>query len=116
MNAWVFFLFHDANTYPSSSIQSPFHYNLAYPWCDPTRGFSWAHYHEHCRSRAAPARAFVGSGGGSGSDDPFPQAALAAFEVGMKLEAVDPEHQALVCIVTVAEIRGKWAMLSCHCY
>jgi hypothetical protein len=25
---------------------------------------------------------------------------------GMKLEAIDPEHQSLICVVSVAEVQG----------
>ena len=36
--------------------------------------------------------------------DPFPSAH--GFVVGHKLECVDPSHQSLVCVVSVAEVQG----------
>jgi hypothetical protein len=48
-------------------------------------------------TKAAPSKLFK---------CPFP-AEENPFSVGMKLEAIDPEHPALICVVTVAEIQGE---------
>ena len=70
------------------------HYNSDYPWHCPTRGFLWPQYLEGAGARAAPARLFPDPLQGHG------------FTTGMKLEAVDPEHQGLVCVVSVVEVVG----------
>ena len=52
----------------------------------------------HCSgTKAAPSKLFK---------CPFPVEEN-PFSVGMKLEAIDPEHPALICVVTVAEIQGE---------
>nr|1WJS_A Chain A, KIAA1798 protein [Homo sapiens] len=41
--------------------------------------------------------------GSSGSSGPYNKN---GFKVGMKLEGVDPEHQSVYCVLTVAEVCG----------
>ena len=60
--------------------------------------FSWGRYLDATNAKAAPTKLFS-----TGIPDrPNP------FRVGMKMEAIDPEHQAIFCCVTVAEIKGKY--------
>ncbi len=75
---------------------------MDHPWCDPYRGFCWPLYLEHTRSRAAPLSAFR---------ECFPAKTERTFQEGMKLEAIDPEHQAQICLVTVAEVKGRTGRL-----
>ncbi|XP_046442575.1 lethal(3)malignant brain tumor-like protein 1 isoform X2 [Daphnia pulex] len=58
--------------------------------------WSWSKYLERRRAQAAPERLF---------SDPFPYGKH-GFRTGMKLEGIDPEHQSLFCVMTVAEIQG----------
>ncbi|XP_032779060.2 lethal(3)malignant brain tumor-like protein 3 isoform X2 [Daphnia magna] len=58
--------------------------------------WSWSKYLERRRAQAAPERLF---------SDPFPYGKH-GFRSGMKLEGIDPEHQSLFCVMTVAEIQG----------
>ena len=80
------------------------------PWHDPNTktGFSWAKYLEATRSKIAPSKIFD-------ETTRFPNSTN-RFKVGMKLEAIDPEHPALFCVVTVVSIKGfvlnKFAVLS----
>lgn len=39
-------------------------------------------------------------------NNPFP-AGVNLFQVGHKLEAIDPEHQSNICAVTVVKIKGN---------
>uniref|UniRef100_A0A8D1LTU8 L3MBTL histone methyl-lysine binding protein 3 n=1 Tax=Sus scrofa TaxID=9823 RepID=A0A8D1LTU8_PIG len=58
-------------------------------WC-------WASYLEEEKAVAVPAKLFKES---------FPYNKN-GFKVGMKLEGVDPEHQSVYCVLTVAEVCG----------
>ena len=71
------------------------------PWQDPNTktGFSWTKYLETTRSKIAPSKIFD-------EMSRFPHSTN-RFKVGMKLEAIDPEHPALFCVVTVVSIKGK---------
>ncbi|XP_062619974.1 lethal(3)malignant brain tumor-like protein 3 isoform X1 [Saccostrea cucullata] len=57
---------------------------------------NWASYLERTKSQGAPLRLFK---------EPFP-VYKNGFKLGMKLEGVDPKHQSLFCVLTVAEICG----------
>ncbi|XP_061383547.1 uncharacterized protein LOC116767345 isoform X2 [Danaus plexippus] len=70
--------------------------NDKYPWMCGKNGFSWMRYLDVCKAKAAPVKLFK---------DPFPYNKN-GFKVGMRLEAVDPEHPALFCVVSVAEVQG----------
>nr|XP_004651271.1 lethal(3)malignant brain tumor-like protein 3 isoform X1 [Jaculus jaculus]XP_045015055.1 lethal(3)malignant brain tumor-like protein 3 isoform X1 [Jaculus jaculus]XP_045015056.1 lethal(3)malignant brain tumor-like protein 3 isoform X1 [Jaculus jaculus]XP_045015058.1 lethal(3)malignant brain tumor-like protein 3 isoform X1 [Jaculus jaculus] len=60
-------------------------------WC-------WASYLEEERAVAVPAKLFK-------EHQSFPYNKN-GFKVGMKLEGVDPEHQSVYCVLTVAEVCG----------
>ncbi|XP_054553800.1 lethal(3)malignant brain tumor-like protein 3 isoform X2 [Talpa occidentalis] len=60
-------------------------------WC-------WASYLEEERAVAVPAKLFK-------EYQSFPYNKN-GFKVGMKLEGVDPEHQSVYCVLTVAEVCG----------
>ena len=81
-------------------------------------GFSWGRYLDATNAKAAPTKLFS-----TGIPDrPNP------FRVGMKMEAIDPEHPALFCCVTVVETKGMsyyftqlskcfgifWIPMPCH--
>ncbi|VVC36175.1 Hypothetical protein CINCED_3A008865 [Cinara cedri] len=53
-------------------------------------------YMEDVQFKSAPKKLF---------DKPFPNEKN-CFRVGQKLEGIDPEHEALFCVMTVAEVRG----------
>lgn len=59
--------------------------------------WSWSKYLEKRRAQAAPERLFT---------EPYPYGKH-GFRVGMKLEGIDPDHQSLFCVLTVAEVQGK---------
>ncbi|CAH2074757.1 unnamed protein product, partial [Iphiclides podalirius] len=67
-----------------------------YPWMCGKSGFSWMRYLDTCKAKAAPVKLFK---------DPFPYGRN-GFKVGMRLEAIDPQHPALFCVVSVAEVQG----------
>ncbi|XP_042233179.1 lethal(3)malignant brain tumor-like protein 3 [Homarus americanus] len=72
-----------------------------HPWQDGKNNFSWVKYLEHCGrakglTKAAPLKIWP---------EPFPFGRN-LFKPGMKLEAIDPNHQSLFCVMTVAEIIG----------
>ena len=73
---------------------------ISLPWQDPNTktGFSWTKYLEATRSKIAPSKIFD-------ETSRFPHSTN-RFKVGMKLEAIDPEHPALFCVVTVVSIKG----------
>lgn len=48
------------------------------------------------KAKAAPERLFK---------DPFPYG-KSGFKVGMKLEGIDPEHQAIISVLTVGQVKG----------
>ena len=62
-----------------------------------TSSWSWSKYLERRRAQAAPEKLF---------SDPFPYGKH-GFRSGMKLEGIDPEHQSLFCVMTVAEVQGN---------
>ena len=70
------------------------------PWQDTNTktGFSWTKYLEATRSKIAPSKIFEETAR-------FPHSPN-RFKVGMKLEAIDPEHPALICVVTVVSVKG----------
>ena len=72
----------------------PGHYNSSYPWHCSRKAFLWQAYLEWASAKAAPDRIFPDPLEGHG------------FQPGMKLEAIDPEHQALICVVSVVEVVG----------
>ncbi|XP_071536853.1 lethal(3)malignant brain tumor-like protein 3 isoform X2 [Panulirus ornatus] len=81
----------------SESLVSRFQH----PWQDGKNNFSWVKYLEHCGrakglAKAAPLKIWP---------EPFPFSRN-LFKPGMKLEAIDPAHQSLFCVMTVAEIIG----------
>lgn len=55
------------------------------------------HYLENLVINAAPKHLF---------DKPFPSEKN-FFEVGHKLEGIDPEHETLFCVMTVKEVCGE---------
>ena len=72
----------------------PGHYNSSYPWHCSRKSFLWGVYLEWASAKAAPERL-------------FPETIEShKFQPGMKLEAIDPEHQALICVVSVVEVVG----------
>lgn len=60
------------------------------------RFFTWDSHLSTNEAEQAPIDLFL---------NPFPCGAN-QFEVGMKLEAIDPEHNSLFCVCTVVEIKG----------
>ena len=78
------------------TILKPSHYNDNYPWQDSKKGFVWSKYLEWSESKAVPSRLFTG--------EPIPE--QHKFTKGMKLEAIDLQHQSLICVVSVIEVQG----------
>lgn len=70
--------------------------NEKYPWMCGKNGFSWMRYLEFCKAKAAPVKLFK---------DPFPYNRN-GFKVGMRLEAIDPQHPSYFCVMSVAEVQG----------
>lgn len=70
--------------------------NEKYPWMCGKNGFSWMRYLEICKAKSAPVKLFK---------NPFPYTRN-GFKVGMRLEAIDPQHPSLFCVVSVAEVQG----------
>lgn len=70
--------------------------NEKYPWMCGKNGFSWMRYLDVCKAKAAPVKLFK---------DPFPYNKN-GFKVGMRLEAIDPQHPSIFCVVSVAEVQG----------
>ncbi|XP_023947673.2 uncharacterized protein LOC112052724 isoform X2 [Bicyclus anynana] len=70
--------------------------NEKYPWMCGKNGFSWMRYLDVCKAKAAPVKLFK---------DPFPYNKN-GFKVGMRMEAIDPQHPSLFCVVSVAEVQG----------
>ncbi|XP_055921806.1 lethal(3)malignant brain tumor-like protein 4 isoform X2 [Eupeodes corollae] len=62
----------------------------------PKRFFTWASYLSTTNAQPAPVDLFL---------NPYP-CGDNLFEVGMKLEAIDPEHNSLFCVCTVVEKKG----------
>lgn len=71
--------------------------NEKYPWMCGKNGFSWMRYLEVCKAKAAPVKLFK---------DPFPYNRN-GFKVGMRMEAIDPQHPSMFCVVSVAEVQVK---------
>ena len=70
--------------------------NEKYPWMCGKNGFSWMRYLDVCKAKSAPVKLFK---------DPFPYNKN-GFKVGMRLEAIDPQHPSMFCVVSVAEVQG----------
>ena len=77
------------------------------------RGFLWPAYLDWASAKAAPAHLFQPPLEAHGFQVPLPchltphlHTCIPPHQVGMKLEAVDPEHQALLCVVGVVEVVG----------
>ncbi|XP_028158291.1 uncharacterized protein LOC114351322 [Ostrinia furnacalis] len=70
--------------------------NEKYPWMCGKNGFSWMRYLEVCKAKAAPVKLFK---------DPFPYNRN-GFRVGMRMEAIDPQHPSMFCVASVAEVQG----------
>ena len=66
------------------------------PWKEEG-SFCWDTYIEFSNAKSAPSKLFK---------CPFPTEDN-PFKVGMRLEAIDPEHPALICVVSVSETVGK---------
>uniref|UniRef100_A0A1B6K968 SAM domain-containing protein n=2 Tax=Graphocephala atropunctata TaxID=36148 RepID=A0A1B6K968_9HEMI len=67
-------------------------------WLNSSGEFMWSLYLQKCckKAKAAPIRLFK---------SPFPDCKN-GFKVGMKLEGIDPEHQAIISVLTVVQVRG----------
>ena len=70
-------------------------------WQDYKQHFSWVKYLDHCGknkglTKAAPLKLW---------SEPFPYSKC-LFRPGMKLEGIDPCHQSLFCVMTVAVVDG----------
>ena len=76
------------------SVRLPF--DSPHPWLDNVKGFSWTRYLECTNSRGAPAKLF---------NTPYPPGPN-LFKVGHRLEAIDSEHPALICVASVAQVQG----------
>uniref|UniRef100_K7FRL0 L3MBTL histone methyl-lysine binding protein 3 n=1 Tax=Pelodiscus sinensis TaxID=13735 RepID=K7FRL0_PELSI len=72
-------------------LKQPLYSKGKKPWC-------WASYLEEEKAAAAPTKLFK-------EYQSFPYGKN-GFKVGMKLEGVDPEHQSIYCVLTVAEVLG----------
>ncbi|CAB4068327.1 NMD3 [Lepeophtheirus salmonis] len=73
--------------------------HLEYPWFHPkTKNFSWNLYLDCTSSKGAPTKLF--------KHNVLIPAPKNWFNVGMKLEAVDPEHPSLICVVSIADVQG----------
>lgn len=70
--------------------------NEKYPWMCGKTGFSWMRYLDICKAKAAPVKLF---------QNPFPYNRN-GFKVGMRLEAIDPQHPSIFCVVSVEEVQG----------
>lgn len=70
--------------------------NEKYPWMCGKNGFSWMRYLDICKAKAAPVKLFK---------DAFPYNRN-NFKLGMRMEAIDPQHPSLFCVVSVAEVQG----------
>ncbi|GFS10496.1 lethal(3)malignant brain tumor-like 4 protein [Elysia marginata] len=62
----------------------------------PVSGFDWDTYLAETGTIGAPRRLFK---------EPFPTSRN-GFRIGMRLEGVDPKHQSLFCVLSVAEVQG----------
>lgn len=61
-----------------------------------TSDFDWDTYLAETGTIGAPRRLFK---------EPFPSSRN-GFRIGMRLEGVDPKHQSLICVLSVAELQG----------
>ena len=71
-------------------------FDSPHPWLDNQRGFSWSRYLECTNSRAAPPKFF---------SEVYPMSEN-LFKIGQKLEAIDPEHPAVICVATIVQVQG----------
>ncbi|XP_063810596.1 lethal(3)malignant brain tumor-like protein 3 [Pseudophryne corroboree] len=60
--------------------------------------WNWVSYLDEEKMQAAPLKLFK-------EHQSFPQSRN-SFKVGLKLEAIDPEHPSLYCVLTVVEVQG----------
>lgn len=58
--------------------------------------FNWGDYLDDTKSEAAPIRLF---------SNPYPRGPN-YFQYGMKVEAIDPQNQSMVCVCTVVQVLG----------
>ncbi|XP_049867191.1 uncharacterized protein LOC126367619 [Pectinophora gossypiella] len=86
----------DSHVSDSMKANDEFIENEKYPWMCGKNGFSWMRYLDVCKAKAAPVKLFK---------DPFPYSRN-CFKVGMRMEAIDPQHPSLFCVVSVAEVQG----------
>lgn len=63
---------------------------------DCSEVFNWGHYLKSTNSEAAPLHLF---------DNPYPSGPN-SFQLGMKVEAIDPQNQSMFCVCTVVQILG----------
>ncbi|KAK8732011.1 hypothetical protein OTU49_007135 [Cherax quadricarinatus] len=89
------------NSKNSGIVSEPLVSKYQHPWQDGKNNFSWVKYLEYCGrakglAKAAPLKIWP---------EPFPFGRN-LFKPGMKLEAIDPSHQSLFCVMTVAETIG----------
>ncbi|KAG1697663.1 Lethal(3)malignant brain tumor-like protein 3 [Nymphon striatum] len=66
------------------------------PYAKKVLGFNWDEYLKITSSEAAPASLFK---------NPYPSNKN-GFKPGMKLEGIDPDHQSMFCVMTVADVLG----------
>ncbi|KAG1714868.1 Lethal(3)malignant brain tumor-like protein 1 [Nymphon striatum] len=66
------------------------------PYAKKVLGFNWDEYLKITSSEAAPASLFK---------NPYPSNKN-GFKSGMKLEGIDPDHQSMFCVMTVADVLG----------
>lgn len=62
----------------------------------PSKFFSWETYLNASKGKPTPIELFL---------NPFPCSSN-MFQVGMKLEAIDPEHSSMFCVCTIVEKKG----------
>lgn len=72
--------------------------SVKYPWMHGESGFSWHTYLDVIKAKPAPLYIF-------GGDLAYPNKSN-EFKVGMRMEAIDPQHPSLFCVVSVAEVQG----------
>lgn len=61
---------------------------------------------EEMQFRSAPYNLF---------EKPFPTEKN-LFKIGQKLEGIDPEHEALFCVLTVVRVRGNYTIIEFDVY
>ena len=85
----------DADQDQESEIGDKLPFDSPHPWLDSQRGFSWSRYLECTNSRAAPPKLFI---------EAYPNREN-SFRIGHKLEAIDPEHPAVICVATIGNFQ-----------